>query len=687
MMAKRSPRFETLKAAAAAVLLSMTALAATENHSADLTLLSLEQLMNLEVTMVSKREQTLFRSPPAVFVLTHSDLKRSGATSIPEALRLVPGMEVGRIDASKWAVSARGFNAQFANKLLVLIDGRSVYTPLFSGVLWDTQDIPLEEVDRIEVVRGPGAALWGANAMNGIVNIKTRHAAQTQGNAATIGGGTEEEGFGSVRHGGRLGRSVSYRAYAAYHRRSDSSNALGSTLNDGWDHWRGGFRVDGDLASRRSQWMFKGEYYEGDIGQTIVEAPIGLDPPYTATYNNQIGISGMYLQGRWVGRSEPRGELTVETYFDRTRRGDRFNGAEHRNTWDLELQQHRLSSGRHNLVWGLGHRITWDDYHNTFAVALRPETRTLHTTNAFLHDEVAIANPRLWLSLGTKLERHTISGFELLPNLRLLWALRDTQVWWAAMSRAARTPSRFESDGQLVLGVLPPETLGPGTTVGILTAAGDPDLKNETMWALETGYRVRVDQQVRVDVAALYNTYDHLRSTELGLLTDAQADSSTTYFELPLMIGHNLKGHSWGAELAVNYRISRSTQLGARYSYLRVDLDLAEDSMDPGVSVATEGNSPRHQLGLGSAHDLRWNLRFNVDLRYVGKLTSLPVDGYLTADARAGWRPYAEVELAVVGRNLLRDKHLEFPADFSGGRSLTEVERSLYGVLTWRIAR
>ena len=330
----------------------------------------------------------------------------------------------------------------------------------------------------------------------------------------------------------------------------------------------------------------------------------------------------------------------------------------------------------------MGHRITWDDFDNTFAVALTPETRILHTTNAFLHDEIAVANPRLWLSLGTKLERHTLSGFEFLPNLRLLWAPRDSQVWWAAVSRAARTPSRFESDGLLVLGVLPPETLGPGISVGILTAAGDPDLENETMWALESGYRVRVEQQATVDLAAFYNIYHRLRSTEQGSLI-ARADSTTTYFELPLTIGHNLKGRSWGVEVAANYRMSRSTHLGARYSYLRVDLDLAEDSMDPGVSVATEGNSPRHQLGLGSAHDLQRNLRLNLDLRYVGKLTSLQVDGYLTADARVAWRPYAEVELAVVGRNLLRDQHLEFPADFSGGRSLAEVERSVYGVLTW----
>ena len=516
MMAKRSSRAMRFNAAGAAVLFSTIALAATENQSTDLTLLSLEQLMNLEVTMVAKREQTLFRSPAAVFVLTHSDLKRSGATSIPEALRLVPGMEVGRVDASKWAVSARGFNAQFANKLLVLIDGRSVYTPLFSGVLWDTQDFPLEEVDRIEVVRGPGASLWGANAVNGIVNIKTRHAAQTQGAAVTVGGGTKEVGFGSMRHGGRLGDSASYRAYGAYRRRGNSSNALGQRLNDGWDLRRLGFRVDGDIVSPRSQWMLKGAYYAGDIGQTIVEAPIGLTPPYTATYNNQIAVSGMHLQGR-LARSEPRGELAVQTYFDRIRRGDRFNGAESRNTWDLELQRHHSSRGSHNLVWGVGHRITWDDFDNTFAISLSPQTRTLHTTNAFVHDEIAIAHPRLWLSLGTKLERHTISGFEFLPNLRLLWAPRDTQVWWAALSRAARTPSRFESDGLLVLGVLPPGTLGPGTPVGILTAAGDPDLKNETVWAVETGYRVRIDQQVTVDAATFYNTYDHLRSTELGL--------------------------------------------------------------------------------------------------------------------------------------------------------------------------
>ena len=282
-----------------------------------------------------------------------------------------------------------------------------------------------------------------------------------------------------------------------------------------------------------------------------------------------------------VRRVEPHGELAVQTYLDRTRRGDRFNGAESRNTWDLELQQHRLGSGRHNLVWGVGHRITWDDFDNTFAVTLSPETRTMHTTNAFVHDEIAIANPRVWLSLGTKLERHTISGFELSPNLRLLWAPRETQVGWAAVSRATRTPSRFESDGLLVLGVLPPDALGPGTPVSILTAAGNPDLENETMWAVESGYRARVDQQLTADVSAFYNLYDHLRSTELGLLIDAKADSSTSYFELPFMIGHNLKGHSWGVELAANYWVSRSTKLGARYAYLRVDLDLAEDSWTP----------------------------------------------------------------------------------------------------------
>ena len=462
-------------------------------------------------------------------------------------------------------------------------------------------------------------------------------------------------------------------------------NAVGRNLNDGWDHWRAGFRVDGDLAKRRSRWMLKGEYYRGDIGQTIVEVPFGLNAPYTATYNNQIGISGMHLQGRWVRRAERGGELAVQTYFHRTRRGDRFNGAESRNTYDLELQQNRVSRGRHSLVWGMGQRITWDDFDNTFAIVLKPETRTLHTTNVFIHDEIAITHRRLRLSLGTKLERHSISGFELLPNVRLLWAPRDTHVWWAVASRAARTPSRFESDGLLVLGVLPPETLGPGTPVGILTASGDPDLNNETMWALESRYRVRVAQQVTVDVATFYNWYTHLRSTELGLLTDGPEDSAPFYFELPVVIGHNLKGRSWGAELAANLRICRATQLRARYAYLRVDLDLEADSMDPGVSVATEGNSPRHQLGLGSTHDLRWNLRLNCDLRCVGKLTRLPVDGYLTADARVGWRPYADVEFALIGRNLADDRHLEFPADFSGGRSLTKVERSVYGMLTWSV--
>ena len=641
-MVKRSYRFAMCKAVWVTVLLSAAGSAAAENRSADLTLLSLEQLMNVEVTMVSKREQTLFLSPWAVFVLTHNDLKRSGATSIPEALRLVPGMEVGRIDASKWAVSARSFNAQFANKLLVLIDGRSVYTPFFSGVLWDTQDIPLDEVDRIEVVRGPGAALWGANAVTGIINIKTRHAAKTRGHAVTMGGGTEELGFGSVRHGGRWGGSIAYRGYAKYNRRGDSVNAVGRNLNDGWDHWRAGFRVDGNLAKRRSRWMLKGEYYRGDIGQTIVEVPIGLNAPYTATYNNQISISGMHLQGRWVRRAERGGKLAVQTYFHCTRRGDRFNGAESRNTYDLELQQNRVSRGRHSLVWGMGQRITWDDFDNTFAIVLKPETRTLHTTNVFIHDEIAITHRRLRLSLGTKLERHSISGFELLPNVRLLWAPRDTHVWWASGQ-----PSRTHS-----------VTLRKRRSAGIGGAAArDPGSWNPggyTHCFRRSGPQQRDHVGAGIGVpGARGSTGYRRRGNLLQLVHPSAVDGARTVDRRPGRLGALLFRAAGG-----DWTQPQGTQLGR----------------------GTGG-----QLGLGSTHDLRWNLRLNCDLRYVAKLTRLPVDGYLTADARVGWRPYADVEFALIGRNLVDDRHLEFPADFSGGRSLTKVERSVYGMLTWSV--
>ncbi|MCK5229802.1 MAG: TonB-dependent receptor, partial [Desulfobulbaceae bacterium] len=427
------------------LLCSMTGGAkAAEIVPTDMTELSLEELMNIEITSVSKKPEKLADAAAAVFVVTREDIRRSGVTSIPEALRMAPGINVARIDSNKWAVTSRGFNGRFANKLLVLIDGRSVYTPSFSGVHWEVIDIFLEDVDRIEVIRGPGATLWGANAVNGVINIITKHAADTQGGLIAMGAGTEERGFGGVRYGTDMGETTYGRFYAKGFKRDEFvHNTTGDDAGDDWDMLRGGFRLDSLLYDRDSVTV-QGDIYQGNMNQTL-HLPTVSGPFFNKIVEDKAEVEGWNLLTRWQHTLSPTSDFTLQVYYDRTNR-DEFVYGEIRDTFDIDLQHQFAAYKRHEVIWGLGYRYTHDDFSDSEILRLDPDSRSDELFSAFVQDKITLMEDCLWLTIGSKFEHNDYTGYEIQPNARLFWAPHTDHKVWASVGRAVRTPSRMEDD-------------------------------------------------------------------------------------------------------------------------------------------------------------------------------------------------------------------------------------------------
>jgi len=644
-----------------------------EDVSTDLISMSLEDLMNIEVTSVSKKAEKLSEAAAAIFVLTQDDIKRSGCTSIPEVLRLVPGLEIARIDASNWAITARGFNSRFANKLLVLIDGRSVYTPLFSGVYWDVQDTLLEDVDRIEVIRGPGAALWGANAVNGVINIITKSAKDTAGGFFTAGYGSEERGFGSARYGGKIEDNFHYRVFMKYFNRDGGVYASGENASDDWDMIRGGFRTDWDISEKDSM-MFQGNFYRGHEDQRY-QVPI-LVYPFLDVFDDETTLLGGNILGRWRRTFSGQSSMAFQIYYDRTDRRAALGGEE-RDVFDLDFQ-HEFSWGeRHNLVWGAGYRTTSDRFKNSFALSLSPTSRRYDLFNVFFQDGITIIEDRLSLSLGSKFEHNDYTGFEFQPSMRLLWKPLEKQTIWAAVSRAIRMPSRVEEDVRINSMAFPG---GDGLTY-LLAMFGNRNFESEELIAYELGYRMQPRDRVSIDLCAFYNTYDKLRSIEPG---DPFIETSPppTHVVIPLTGDMKMKGETYGIELASDFFLRERWRLRSAYTYLQILLHKEEDSADIRSEV-TEGESPHHQFYLWSSLDLRRNIEFDAIWRYVGDLPGLGVDSYTTMDLRLGWTPVEGLELSLAGRNLFENSHFEFMPTILQTIP-TQVERSVYGKITWR---
>jgi iron complex outermembrane recepter protein len=603
--------------------------------------LSLEQLMDIEVTSVSRRPEKLSASASAIQIITGDDIRRSGASSIPEALRLAPNLQVAQANSSQWAVSARGFNNVLANKLLVLIDGRTVYTPLYAGVFWDVQNLPLESVDRIEVISGPGGALWGANAVNGVINIITKRAEETQGLAVEAGGGTELHAFGVLRYGGRLGSGTSYRVYGQGFGRGATVTADGADAGDAWGFGQGGFRMDWSRG-RSDGFTLQGDYYEGRP-----------DPDGTA----HIIARGGNAVGRWVRTLSEKSDLQLQLYYDRTHR-DFGNGfVEDLSTYDVDWQ-HRFPLGpRQEIVWGLGYRLMDHETDNLDLFAFLPAHKLLHLFSGFVQDEITLVDQRLRVTLGTKVEHTTYTGIEIQPSGRLAWTPAASHLVWGAVSRAVRTPSRIDRDFFLLA----------APDFPIIAGA---DFESEAVLALELGWRVQAKENLSLSLAGFYNEYDDLRSAEPG----------PPPFGLPITFANGVRGNTYGVEVASTYRVSDRWLLRGGYTFLKKDLSVAPGSNDLNRGTA-ESNDPEHQLLVQSSADLPGGLALDAVMRAVDELPDPRLPGYVDLDLRLAWSPAERLEISVVGQNLLHGEHAEF---IPSSPSPRKIERGVYGKITWR---
>jgi iron complex outermembrane receptor protein len=623
----------------------------------DLTELSLEELAGLEVTTVSRKPEALIHTPAAVFVITRQELRRAGATTLASALRLVPGMFALRQDASKWATGIRGVPNRLSRGILVLVDGRSVYTPLFAGTYWEVQDTVLEDVDRIEVIRGPGGTLWGANAVNGIVNIITRRSRDTQGGYAAAAAGTELRTV-EGRWGGRAGEHGHYRVYAKALDRDPSSHADGADFDDWW-MGRGGFRADWDRPGGATLTV-QGEGYAADMGQRTTYAI--YQPPFSVTVDDPAELSGGHLLGRWQGHLG-EGALDVVAYYDRTHRLEPGFG-EDRDTGNLDLQYRRDLPGRQEVAWGLGYRISHGDTSGQPTVAFRPADRTDHIWSGFLQDEVSVVPERLALTVGAKVERNDYSGFEVQPSARVLWTPRVHHAAWAAVSRAVRTPSRLDRDLDLTVSV------DAGQPV-FARVVGDAGFMSESVVAYEAGYRFQPGNHLGLDAAVFYDLHRDVFSLE----PDASFREDGRIV-LPLRIANGLEGHSAGFELAADVRPRPDWRLQASYAFLDLALRVKPESRDT-TQEATEDDSPRHKILLRASWTAGSALEIDGFFRRLSAFPSGTVPGHSSLGARVAWRPRPAFELSVVGEDLLSAHHLEVPAS-------PEVKRSLRAGVAWR---
>lgn len=664
---------------------------AEKNGKAHIMDAEIEDLMKMTVHSVSRKTERLSDAAAAIFVITQEDIRRSGATSIPEALRLSPGLEVARQDAHTWAISSRGFNDEFASKLLVLVDGRTVYTPLVASVNWDVQDYPLEDIDRIEVIRGPGATVWGANAVNGVINITTKAAKDTQGLLITAGGGTEDRGFGTLRYGGKIGETAYYRVYGKFGDHDESELRGGGNANDSWWMSRGGFRLDW-IPSEKNLFTLQGDLYGGELGQTIT-VPL-VNPPYLTALTDDVDTKGGNILGRWTHDFSDDSQLALKLYYDHADR-DRIVYREKRDTFDADLQHHFHLGDRNDIVWGAGYNVSSDSLQNSPFVSFDPEDRTAVVYSAFLQDEITLIHDRLRLTLGSKIEHNDYTGWEVQPSGRLSFNITKKQTSWFAVSRAVSTPARAEDDIRINRYVYPPGSTPPGApgpvpVPAMVSLLGSRDMEAKELVAFEWGYRIQPHDRVTFDLATFYNLYDKERSLEAAA---PDLSNFPAYLVQPYVINNMIDGETYGFELASTWQPTDWWRIRANYTFWKLNLHKAPGSTDP-LNEQAEGDSPEHQVGIRSLMDLPHKIELDTGLRYVDSLDlrrrfvaapgeSLRIPGYIVGDIRIGWRPNDNWEFSVAGQNLFNKEHQEFAPSFLGTQE-TMVETSVYAKVTFR---
>ena len=659
MPAKSKPLPFVRRFTALALLLSSPVFA---NHTPrDLMELTLEELMDIEVFSVSRRQEKLSHSASSIQVITADQIRRSGATSIPEALRLASNLQVAQQNSYEWVVTARGFSSDVGNKLLVLIDGRTVYTPLFSGVFWDRQNYLLEDIERIEVISGPGGTLWGANAVNGVINIITRSSAQTQGTYLEAAAGSALNQQAGARYGGHLNESTTYRVYGQHFDRDEESLSNGSPGSDDWTMKQAGFRVDSALPA--DTFTVQGDYYRLRGSQLLADD--------RETY-------GGNMLGRWSHRISDTANTILQVYYDRTElkmpvATMLINGIplappgvfrDLLDIMDLDFQHQFLLSDRHKIVWGFGYRYTRDDVTNTGGLAFYPDFLEQELFSAFLQDEIALVQDKVYFTVGTKVEKNDFTGTEWEPGIRLQWRLSEHHQIWSAVSRAVRMPSRIDRHISL-----------PSRDALLVVLQGGPDFESETVDAYELGYRGRISNKAALSVALFYNEYDNVRST-----------SPTPVTLAPFFFENNLEGETQGVELSLDMEIAKWWRIRMGYNYLHEDISVQSGEFDLN-NARNETADPEHQFMLRASFDISHDVELDVGYRWVDRLPTNDVDElvyvpkYDELDVRIGWTPTANLELALVGQNLLHDHHQEFGQP---GDQQQEVGRNIYAKVQLR---
>ncbi|HEY6529887.1 MAG TPA: TonB-dependent receptor [Cellvibrionaceae bacterium] len=626
--------------------------------------LSPEQLLDTQVLSVSKKIETVAQAPAAIFVVTSEEIARSGVTNIPDALRMVPGVNVARLDSNSWAISIRGFNSPLANKLLVLIDGRSIYNPVFGGVLWEAHNLMLADIDRIEVIRGPGGALWGANAVNGVINIITKPSQDTQNTTLNALAGNEESSM-SGRYGGNFGEEGTYRVYAKAFEGDNSHAPLGGEAYDAWRGMRTGFRADWGAQGEAESFTVQGDAYQTSAEQRRVH--YSLIEPFEPVANQTIRYDGINLLGRWIDRNSDGGQLSIQTYLDWTRRNEPFNFIDDRITYDFETQYNFAPSRLNEWAAGAGFRFMADDEIGDNNVVFSPKQRRNSLYNLFVQDKITLAPEHWFLTLGSKFEHNEFSGFEVQPNLRLQWQPSKSQTLWSSVSRAVRTPTPIEEDLTSTL----------RTAKGFRAAfVPNDEFQSEQLTAYELGYRNQLTALLAVDVAAFHNIYEHLQTYTFQSFEPVVNGVDPPHILLPVKFTNNMHGDSHGFEASVNWAVQENLKIALDYSYLSLAVTAVDRTQE-----SAELLFPKEQKGIKVYWNVANSWTLDTTISHVGKLPGGQVQAYTRVDINLGGKLGKNLRANLVGQNLLEKTHREFGSVVDNNAA--EIERSVFAKLTW----
>ncbi len=629
--------------------------------------LPLAQLLGAEVVSVSKKPQKLAQSPAAVYVITGEDIIRSGVTNIPDALRMAPGVQVAQADSNSWAISIRGFNNVLAKRLLVMIDGRTIYNTLHGGVYWEAHNVAMGNIDRIEIVRGPGGSLWGANAVNGVINIIMKKSYRNQGTRITAGYGSHERGLITVNHGGSFADDKFYNVYARYFDRDNYRNLSGTSANDEWEGYRAGWRTDwGDYLS------ISGDIYRSGADQNFER--FSLTPPFETADSETAVNKGGNITGNFRKPLENGAEVSLRTYFDYASRDENILSDE-RYIFDIETQYNFQPLGRHEFIAGAGVRNIRDDLAGTELTVFSPASREDFNFSGFLQDRIIIVPDEWDLTLGSKFEHNFYTGFEFQPTARLQWLPDEDQTVWASVSRAVSTPTRIERDLDITNLVVPPGLLSP--TPALVTLANNKSFDSEKMIAYELGYRNRITSGLSLDAALFYNEYHDMLSVEAAGVTPVAGPPA--HVLVPLVARNDQSAETYGGELVLNWNVNSEWKLTGAYSYLEVFVH-APDVLGFSQELE-EDDAPAHQASIQSSWNISKTLNLDTNLYYVDSLPRFGIGDYVRLDASLGWRIHKNVRFNLVGQNLAEEAHREWDAVDSVNAA--EIERSVFGNFTW----